>query len=76
VLSRKYPDASYFALLKIPDKTNPLDNLHSSNKSMYIPSIRNRRYPWTEDNCSIYFDAVDQINGNKKTTLFYKIICV
>ena len=45
VLSTKYPDAPYFALLKIQDKTNPLENPHSSNKSLYIFNIRNKRYP-------------------------------
>ena len=45
VLSRKYPDVSYFELLKIPDKTNPLDNPRSSNKNLYIFNILKKRYP-------------------------------
>ena len=34
ILSRKYPDAHYFVFIKIPDKTNLLDNPHSSNKNL------------------------------------------
>lgn len=59
VLSRKGPDESDFALIKISDNTNPLDNLHSSKENPHFFKILNKRYLWKDDNCPINFDVID-----------------